>query len=395
MDHKQISIGVFGNQAKIVDKQTEIVRTLSFVAVKGHIHPDLVACFESLPAIPEVLIVNLSDQAIRELNYLEKEITNNKAILVIGDKTDARVLSCAISAGVTEFVDRNYIDEDFLKAIRKIILNRTATIRTTMKRKMTAVINAKGGSGASFIASNIAYVLSEFKDFDVALLDMDLQFGGIALNFDVVPKYSIVEALNLIHEMDPLALEAYMVRYRERLHLLLPSPDEITVPGEIKPAAINSLLHLIERRYNQIVIDLPRIIDLLATEILEHVDNVVIVVQQTLAQFKDGRRMIQILTNDLDIPLNKINIVINRYDPGSNLKKADMIKSVGQQEQVFTIANDFRKVANASNLGEPLCKAAPKSGIAKDLRNLAIMLGDAQLIKRRTGLFGWLRTLSA
>lgn len=397
MENKPISIGIFGNRAEIVEKQAELVRTVALTSASVHSHTasNLFAYFQSLISAPDILIVNLSDQAIRELDYFEKEITSNKSILVIGDKNDPRVLSSAISARVAEFVDRNHIEEDLLKAVRKIILLRMPTDLAPTKRKATAIINAKGGSGASFIASNVAYLLSKMKGFDVALLDLDLQFGAIGLNFDIVPKYSIVEALNLIHELDELAIEAYMVKYSERLHLLLPSPDEIIVPGEVKPAAVKALLYLIERRYNQVVIDLPRMIDPIASEILEHAHNVVIVVQQTLAQFRDARRMIQILNNDLDIPLNKINVVINRYDPASKLKKADIIQTIGEFEQVFTIGNDFRKVANASNLGDPLCKIAAKSRIANDLRNLANCVGGVSSAKAKTGMVGWLKTLFA
>ena len=183
-----------------------------------------------------------------------------------------------------------------------------------------------------------------------------------------------------------------MIKYSEQLHLLLPTPDEVILPGEIKPVAVNSLLGLIERIYNQIVVDLPRIIDPLSTEIFEHVDNVVIVAQQTLAQFRDTRRMIQILTNDLDIPIDKIIIVINRYHSRSNLKKSDMIKYLGQKERVFTIANDFKKVANASDLGEPLCKIAPQSKIVKDLRTLAIHLGNVES-QGHNNLFGRVKDL--
>ena len=73
-------------------------------------------------------------------------------------------------------------------------------------------MNAKGGSGASFIASNIAYILSQLTITNTALIDLDLQFGSIGLNFDIAPKYTIEKVLNDVKDMDYLALEAHMSR---------------------------------------------------------------------------------------------------------------------------------------------------------------------------------------
>ena len=64
-----------------------------------------------------------------------------------------------------------------LKKISRILYNNNT-------KRLNAVINAKGGSGASFIASNVAYILSKETDSKVALVDLDLQFGSVGLNFD-------------------------------------------------------------------------------------------------------------------------------------------------------------------------------------------------------------------
>lgn len=348
--------------------------------VKSHLISDLNKYFSKLANNLDIVIVNLTDNALQELKSLERMDVDNKSIIVIGDKNNVKLLSVAISAGVAEFIDQNDYQHDLLQVVNKVVLNKTVVNRSIKKRKMNAIINAKGGGGASFIASNIAYKLSQTKNSNVALLDMDLQFGSIGLNFDLAPKYTVVEALNSIDEIDHLSLQAYMVKYNDNLRLLLPSED-IVLPGEIPSRAVKSLLYLLQRNYNQIVIDLPRIIDPLSTTILEQADHITIVVQQNLAQYRDGRRLIQILNKDLDIPLEKIIVVINRYDPKNSLKKSDMVNIVNH-DNVFTINNDFEKAASASNLGEPVCLASPKSKIAADLKKLAMFLGEIEQPKK-------------
>lgn len=61
-------------------------------------------------------------------------------------------------------------------------------------------------------------------------------------------------------------------------------------------------------------------------------------------------------------------------------------------DNVFTIANDFKAVASASNLGELLCLSLPKSKIAKDLIPLANFLGGMKEVKSESWFSGLFKT---
>jgi len=165
-----------------------------------------------------------------------------------------------------------------------------------------------------------------------------------------------------------------MSKYNDNLSLLLPSPSDILLPGEINIAHLKRLLALLKMNYSQIVVDLPRLIDPVSSTIMEQADQITLVIQQSLAQFRDGRRLIQILNKDLDIPLERISIVVNRYDPKNSLRIEDL-KNMVNHDNVYRITNDFERVASASNLGVPLCESAANSKIAHDLKDLAKNMG--------------------
>lgn len=391
MIQKNITIDIIGYHQEIIENECEILKAIPQTLIRTHLLRNLEGYFDNNKTAADLIIVNLSETAIRDLKVLESKGAGDKAVIVIGDKSNAELLSHAISARVTEFINATDYQKDLFQAVNKTLLNRSISANYHRKRKLNVVLNAKGGSGASFIASNMAYKLSKYQDQDVVLLDMDLQFGSVGLNFDIVPKYTIVDAITEIDEMDYVSLDGYLCKYNEHLKLLLPSADEIVLPGEIRPESVKALLFMLQSKYSQIVIDLPRIIDPVFTMILEQADHIVVVVQQTLAQYRDGRRLIQVLNKDLDIPLDKIVVAINRFNPKSSLKKTDMMQVVNH-DHVFTIANDYIQVASASNLGEPLCQSSPKSKIAKDLAELALYLGDIPE-KKKTGLTGLLHSV--
>ena len=332
-----------------------------------------------------ILIINLDDKA-EELQKLAELNHKKAAIIVIGNKQDTNLLSIAITAGISAFLDTAHEEHELVDAVNNILYKLS---NAKQKSTFNAFINAKGGAGATFISSNVAYVLSQVKHSNVALVDMDLQFGSIGLSFNInTPKYTITEALNEVNEIDKISIAGYMEKYNDSLNLLLPSAHDIVVPGELDPKALAKLLMLLRDNYNHIAIDLPRLIEPLSMLVMEQADNIVIVLQQNLAQFRDGRRLIHILNKDLEIDLNRIVIIINRYDKNNSLRKEDMEKVVNH-DRVYTVTNDFDLVATTSNLGIPLYEHSKNAKIAKDLKKIAYALGNIQENKRKKflGLF--------
>lgn len=336
-----------------------------------------------------IVVVNLTSNGLRELQALHAADGKKAAVVVIGEQNNVELLTQAIRAGVKDFVDCKYYEDRLYGVVVNIGKNIGQGCNGNIRR-LNAVINAKGGSGASFIASNIAYLLAKEADLKVALVDLDFQFGSAGLNFDKAPKYTISEALRAINDLDAISLEAYMVKYGQNLGLLLPSPSDILLPGEINIPNLKTMLELLRLNYSQIIVDLPRLIDPVSSMIMEQADQITLVIQQSLVQFRDGRRLINILNKDLDIPLDRISVAVNRYDPKHSLR-IDDLQNMINHDKIFVIANDFGRVANALNLGVPLCESAADSKIALDLKALAKHLGKVEFESEKKQLFARFR----
>jgi len=381
MEEKINSIVIFGNNLTIT-KQKIYLENIDNLSIETIENSNNILNFVDKNII---LIINLADKS-DELKKLSELNHKNATIIIIGNKQDANLLSMAISAGISAFLDTNHEPNELVDTINNILYKLSST---KQKSTFNAFINAKGGAGASFLSSNVAYILSLLSHSKVALVDMDLQFGSIGLNFNInTPKYTITEALNEVNQLDKESISGYMEKYNDSLNLLLPSSHDIVIPGELDPNSLDKLIALLRENYNHVAVDLPRLIEPLSMLIMDKADNIVIVLQQNLAQFRDGRRLIQILNKDLEIDLNRIMIIINRYDKNNSLKKEDMVKLVNH-DRVYTITNDFDLVATTSNLGLPLYEYSQNAKIAKDLKVIAYALGNIQESKRKRflGLF--------
>lgn len=393
MAENKINLVLIGDDEFTLKKQLSILSLSDDVKLKEMIPSKTI--FDSIKkhALNEhnIVIINLTANGLKELQFLNDIEDRKAAFIIVGDKKNVELLSQAIHSGVRGFVHyQDYEDtlDDLFCNIKKSIIH----VHGGFVKRLNAFISAKGGSGVSFVAGNVAYELSLYANAKVALIDLDVQFGSIGHNFDRIPKYTLTEALNAVDDLDSISLAAYMSKYNENLSLLLPSPSDIILPGEINVLNLKRLLELIRINYSQIVIDLPRTIDPVSTMIMEEADRVTIVLQQTLAQFRDGRQLIQLLNKDLEISLDKIAIVVNRYDAKNSLRIEDL-KNIVNHDQVYIIGSDYERASSSSNLGVPLCESSVNTRIATEIKALAKKLGKVEFNKEGDGLLNRFKSI--
>src|SRR3546814_5915123 len=77
------------------------------------------------------------------------------------------------------------------------MLNAPKAVEASVERPhcATAVIGARGGVGASTIATSLAWLLSERGKRATALLDLDVHFGTGALALDLEPGRGLTDAI--------------------------------------------------------------------------------------------------------------------------------------------------------------------------------------------------------
>ena len=336
-----------------------------------------------------ILVINLTQNGLKELIFLETLTTKKVAIILVGDQSDTDLLSQALRLGVKDFIDSKAYQDKFVSVIEATKKHIMSGEISHENKRLNVFVNAKGGSGTSFIASNVAYLLANEAKLKVALLDLNLQFGSIGLNFDKNPQYSFMELLRSLNELDAYSIEAYITKYDQNLRLVLPLLSEVILPGEVDVKQMLKLFELLKVNYHQIVIDIPRLIDPVSNMVMQQADYIVLVVQQSLVQFRNAKRWVQIMHKDLEIPLDKIVLVINRYDSENSMRISDL-KEMVNHNGIYTIVSDSEFVDKSTDIGIPLCLSYPGTKISKDLRLLAAGLSGVDFKEKNNNLFNLL-----
>ncbi|NBQ69915.1 MAG: response regulator receiver protein, partial [Nitrosomonadaceae bacterium] len=234
--------------------------------------------------------------------------------------------------------------------------------------KVLAFIPCKGGSGATFLAANLAYTLAAQNNQRVALIDFNLQLGDASLFLsDSKSPASIADVARQIHRLDGSFLASSMIQITPNLGILA-APDELEKATEIKPEHVNPILQVAIKNYDFVILDIGRRMDSVSVQALDKADMIFPVMQQTLPFIRDAKRLIDVFSS-LGYHKDKLRLVVNRYDKKSQITLDD-IQNTLKCEVFKSIPNNFSVVDESVNHGVPVHKLAPRSPIAKAVEDI-------------------------
>jgi pilus assembly protein CpaE len=351
--------------------------------VNGHTDP-----LHDVHSRPDLLILHYVP-GYGELEYLATlNPTQRVRLLVFGPASDANAMRLAMRAGASDYLPEPLTEADLLHSLDRI--SGELAQKSGGSGKLVTVINSKGGSGTSFISSNLAGGLAKDESRRTTLIDLDLQFGGLARSLDLSPERGLAEALDSIHEMDQASSEAFVTRHGSGLKLLAAPPDWLVRHEQVSPEQIDLLLHVFLQHNDFVVTDLPRYVDAISTTVLERSDRILLVVQQTLAHLNGAAKLLHVLNSELGVSRDYIDVVVNRFDKNSVIELEDVRKTL-RVENVHLIPNQFKLVAECIDTGKLVSEVAKGSAVAKALRDLTVRVSGGATDPTRRGFFG--RTL--
>ncbi|MFO7704352.1 MAG: AAA family ATPase [Halopseudomonas sp.] len=349
-----------------------------------------VDALDGVGALPDALVLLVGEsQWEAELTALcERPASERPPLMVVGPKGNVDLIRLAMRAGARDFFSPPIDNSEISQFLHDLARDRQG--EPGRSARITAVINAKGGSGASLVAANLAHRLAR-NEHGTVLVDMDVQFGSLPLYFNLVPEHGLVRALESADSLDALALEAYLQRHESGLALLAPSPGDHLGLGEVPESKVEQLLRVLGSVNDEVVIDLPRWLNSATACVLEHADNVLMVMQQSVAHLHDAQRLRDIIVHELRIPPSRISVLVNRFDK----KNAIGLAAIGDALPglaLRTLPNDFKLAIQSINEGRPLHDLAPKAPLTCQFKALAEELAGLSLTAgpiRKRSFLGW------
>jgi pilus assembly protein CpaE len=232
-----------------------------------------------------------------------------------------------------------------------------------------AFVGVAGGAGSSFIAANIAHLLAAHARRRTALVDLDLNFSPTAHHLNMTSQRGLIEALDEVGSMDEDALAGFGSRHESGLRLYCSTAQHAVLSKDVQSDHLSAFVGLLAAHNQDVVIDIPHVIDNLTATAFGLAASIFIVLQQSTLHVRNATRVIRILRDELGVPPQRLKLLVNRYTKSSMLQLDDISRALNM-ELIDTIPNHYQRALESSESGVPLYEVDRGSAIATALMNL-------------------------
>lgn len=339
-------------------------------------------------ANPRVLILDVSDSTapIAELSAARSVGGTDLKILALGTVNDVGLFRDLLSAGASDYLVKPVSREGLAISLEKRGGAAAGGPGAGLGR-VVAFIGSRGGVGTTTTAVCCAWLLANGQKENTALLDLDLHFGTVALNLDTDPGSGLCEALEQPSRIDALFVDRVTVKVSDSLRILA-AEAAVAETLMIDAGAIDVLLYELRRKFAWVVIDLPRWVTPTQRVVLGAASRVVILCERSLAGLRDTIRL-QTLMREHAPQTQVLLVDAGAAGERATVGKSEFEKAVGKPLDA-SLSHDPKSTGAATNAGQPLPVAAPRSPVVREIEQLITTLAGAGEPQKRK-LFSFAR----
>ena len=306
----------------------------------------------------------------RALQCLADLLATNRAIPVIailsGD--DSGLILRCLRQGATEFLAQPFTQEQLDAAMAKIARLNPASV--AKRARVWLVAPAKGGCGASTIATNLAWQWKRLGARRILLADLDPLAGTISFLLKLKPTFSFLDVLQRSGDIDEDLWKA-MVTAQNGVDVLL-SPDN---PGEGQSdlSDASPVIEYARYNYDVAILDTNNVYGRWNLSQAQAADEVLLITTNELPALQAAQRSLAYLQRN-QIGRWKTRIIVNRYEHGNGLEQ-DVIGTALDADICQVLPSDTDAVQKALMDGKLI---QPGSALGRGVHELADRLAGRE-----------------
>jgi pilus assembly protein CpaE len=330
---------------------------------------------ESAPDVV-VLDIPLSDpsSALRAIEVLHQELPRT-ALFAVGSMTQPQTIVMAMRTGAREFLERPLTTNLLLEAFVRLTTTQKNAQRANVRGTVFAVVNAKGGSGATTIAVNLALALQAAQG-QTALVDL-APLGHAALHLNLRPQFTAYDAIRNLHRLDSSLMEGFTTRHSGGLQLLAgaSSPSEV----QPSPAEFARLFDLLAAYFQFVIVDLSSRMDAVSRLVCDLSQTVLVVAGTDVASLWSAARIQQFLCENNG--RDRLRLVLNRFRKIPGFQENEVETASGLR-LLWKVPNHYPAVSGAIDRGVPLMQQN-RSELSRAFTGLAEKLTETETTAKR------------
>lgn len=324
---------------------------------------------------PDIVLVAAEEPLARPLSTIRLLAQGGPTWTVVALSTsfDAELFRQLVLAGAGDVLARAAPPADIAAALvraRRADLERrapTGATGSTASGTVLTVFGAKGGIGKTLVASNLALSLATETAHSVALVDLDLPFGDIALLLDLRPERDVIQALDPAILGDPERLQAQLTPGPGGVQVL-PAP---LAPDEARPVngeETGKLLSRLAALYDFVVVDTPPGLNEITAAALDTSELTLLLTTTEVQNLRRTQACLSVLQR-WEYSTHRVKLVLNRAGARTTVSEEEA-ESVLDYPITYRVTNDSAAM-ESSAYGRPLVLYKPDSPVSVDIRTMA------------------------
>ena len=369
---EKIRVMIIGKSDSMIFEIKSLLQSDS-LAYLGFTKQDELAMDKIRSLKPGIVLMHYDGEDDETLRLSEKIYVGvpGCAVILLNTTDDASIAEKAMPAGV-RMVLQMPVEAECLRekiesvyATEKTRLLNTGAVSSTMQSRVVAVFGAKGGIGKTTITANFAVLLAMMGK-KVAVIDADLQFGDVNVFFDVDSKDTIAELSQSRESSDIDAIRRIMVMHHTGVSILC-APKSPEYAEYVSSKNIEAVIATLRPYYDYILVDTTPLFTDVTMAVIESANLLMMVTGMDISTLKNTKTSLGILESLQQS--DKVEIVINRITSGIiTIKDIQRILEIQVKNR---ISYDYKTAVNCHNKGIPIVLDAPRTTIAKEMKQLA------------------------
>ncbi len=302
-------------------------------------------------------------------------------VILINDNISVELVNKAAQYGIRKVMPIDGIDSaafsDSIITVYRLEQQRILDTNEGKKVRCKALgfFGGKGGTGKTTVAIGVAAQLAKAGK-RVMLLDLDLQFGDVAMALDIDKNNSIVD---LVQDRGGITIEninGFAVEHSTGISVLC-APKSSELAEFVEAKHVEKIIDIMRPYYEYIIIDLPASFNDTTVTALENCEEIYLVYNSEMLSLNNAKICYCIL--DQLHQREKIRFIINRHEKG--LVKPDDFEEMFQVKMFGIIPADYAAATASINKGVTVIAAGVKTPIAKGIADIA-----DKIVKNHTGI---------
>ena len=340
---------------------------------------------------PNLLIVETKldgRDALNELDRLAEVCDPATKVIVVGRVNDVELYRELMRRGASEYLVAPLEPLQLIEVISGLYLDPGAT----PIGRVIAVVGARGGSGSSTISHNIGWCIAEELHINTTIVDLDLAFGTVGLDFNDEASQGVADALSAPERLDDVLLDRLLLKRGDHLSLFT-APAALERDYDAVPESYEAVIDAVRQTTPCVILDMPHGWQPWIRNTLLAADDVVIVATPDLTSLRNAKNIIELVKNARPND-NPPRLVINQVGMPKRpeIPSKDFAETMGIDPSAI-IAFEPALFGQAANNGQMVIELAPKAPVSEALRRICRSLtGRTQASGRSsTSIFSFLK----